>query len=222
MDISFFYLAQEVIHYDYSSNSYAFLVDAHSGKLLYHPIFSHNNRFNYKRQNKFNSFINYDYYFQNSFTNVEHVEQATDFSTTVKHMIMNSNSGMYTIKMSFPFNDVSQVNNDSYLNFLNDRLHVFNRYKTITYYWRRVSFSPYIVVIAVYGNQEKSLFDGEFHLVKNIHFRPDASFRPEYITHRLDYVSAMHKNNVKLCKHFNQLATLGIVLHSFAFYLQIY
>lgn len=211
VDISFFYLAEEVIHYDYSSDSYAFLLDANSGKLLYHPIFTHNNRFNSKRQNKYNSFFNYDYYFQNSFTNVEHVEQASEFYPVVKSRMLAEPTGSHTIKLSFPFHD--SANNESYFHFLNDRWHIYNQYSTITYYWRRVSFTPYIIVVAVFGNQylDKPLFNGEFHLVKKINFVPEENFHPEYISHRLDY--SAHSANTKLCKHFNQLATTGKYCH---------
>lgn len=214
VDISFFDLAEDVIHYDGSTDSYAFLMDAHSGKLLYHPYFAYQSHANLKRQNKFASFANYDYYSQNSFTNVEHVEQADEFLPVVKRLIMSKSTGEHTIPLTFAgeHSEHASASNESYFHLLNDRLHILKRYSTITYHWRRILNSPYVVVIAVYGNGkiDPIPYNTGFHLVKNINFMPEGEgINFNVVSHRLDYLSNLHPNKIKLCKHFNQLATIG-------------
>lgn len=213
VDISFFDLAENVVHYDHSENSYAFMMDAHSGKLLYHPILSRFSRANSKRQNKqFGSnFFTGEYSFQNSYINVEHIEQAVSFPE-VKRLIMKSSTGKgkHTIKSTLHHDGATwSYFNESNGNFLNDWQLSLSKYTKITYHWRRVKSSPYVVVLAVYESETKrteSAFKHQFELIHAVNVTSNETSRNPFISHRLDDLP--EDSTVKLCKHFNQLATL--------------
>lgn len=203
MDISFSDFAEDIIHYDHSANSYAFLLEAHSGKLLYHPVFSHHSRSNYKR-----SKYNYDRYLQNAFTNAEHVEQAADFPL-VKKMLLSLNSGSQTIQLA-----LTAANNESYFNFWYDHHSSRKKYSTVTYHWRRVSSSSFVVVIAEYGNEQCSAHASTScgRQQRNTFNYTDVNKNEAdlFVSHRLDYLATFnHPPEINLCKHFNQLATKG-------------
>jgi len=105
-------------------------------------------------------------------TDIEHVEQHDAFKF-VKKKILFDHSGIDTIQLDDPSNT------------------------HVTYYWRHVQSSPYIVVIASYGHK---------HRQQSVTspLATDASFA----YHRLDLNST--PTPPRLCRHLKQLATIGL------------
>lgn len=194
VDISFSDFAEDVIHYDdQRGNSYAFLMDVHTGKLLYHPVISHHNQFEHKHGNKYSS-INYEYNQPNTLINVEHIEQANEFRL-VKKAIVSKVAGSQLIRLSFGSNNESHFEHQSRWE---------KPYTTIKYYWRHIRSSSFAVVIAEYGFDDKCTTD-KIDTIKYVSDSPSDTF----VSHRLDFLPSLVGNYIRLCKHFNQLSTIG-------------
>ncbi|XP_054157249.1 VWFA and cache domain-containing protein 1-like [Oppia nitens] len=153
LDISLADLAEDIIQYVSSDDSYAFLIEKTHGIAIHHPLFSPPNRQTHD---------------QIIHTSIEHFEQIPGFDVIKKSMLAN-NEGIETIKVNF-----------------NNKTH-------ITYQWRRVLSSPYIVVIASFKTHDRK-HSITAPLAKDIHFT----------YHRLD----LNANPSILCRHFKQLATI--------------
>lgn len=197
--------AEDIIYYDHSPNSYAFLMEKQTGKLLYHPIFSHHTRYSHKHPNKHNSV--HDSYLQTSFTNAEHVEQSKEFPQ-VKELIMKKSAGSHTIRLSYPTAAINET-----FNFFHDGRFANNRPSIVTYYWRQVASSSYVLVIAEYGTDNCLSHNAKcgFRQSNSLNLTLNEN-GPSFVSHRLDYMYSLDRSNSKLCKHFNQLATIGITL----------
>lgn len=228
VDLSFADFAEDIVHYDHSANSYAFLMEAHSGRLLYHPVFSRHSRANSYRgfvnRAKYSSssssntgssgngnsyYADHYYYMQNSFTNAEHVEQAADF-LLVKKMMLRQSSGSQTIALTLH----SAAYNESYNHFWYDHHSTRKQqFSTVTYHWRRVgTTSSFVVVIAQYGTDQCTHGSSNCGLYQKNHINytlNGVGGHLPLVSHRLDFLSSFTDQEVLLCKHFNQLATKG-------------
>ena len=200
VDISFMDFAEDIIHHDLPPNSYMFLMERLTGKLLYHPMLLHHNSYSHKHQNKFSSL--YDYYMQNSLTNAEHVELANDF-LLVKNLIMVKSSSSHTVKLTIPLNA-----NERYFNFWHVQHFIKNQYNTIKYYWRWIPSSSFVVIIAEYGSHQSTYNNSGYFQRNNYNFTLSGNVNM-LVNHRLDFLENMHRSDIRLCKHFNQLATIG-------------
>ena len=105
-------------------------------------------------------------------TDIEHVEQHSNFKE-VKSLMLSTHKGEH-------------------------RIVVDNSTSNLTYIWRRVHSSPYIVVIASNGEHKKPTVTSP--LAKDAHFA----------YHRLD----LGANPPRVCRHLKQLATIGLSLKS--------
>jgi len=154
LDVSLSDLAEDIIHYDVSRDSYAFLIENSTGIAIHHPSFMRPSQTHEQLMH----------------TDIEHVEQHDHFKIVKKKILYNYN-GIDTIQLKGHSNT------------------------HLTYYWRHVQSSPYIVVIASYGDK---------HLQQSITspLATDASFA----YHRLDLTSTPPR----LCRHLKQLATIGL------------
>lgn len=182
-------------------------MDANSGKLLYHPAFANYFRDNFKHQKKFNKYSNYDDYFHNSFINVEQVEKfnTVDFMN-VKKMMMSKNTGMHSIK----FDNQNQNWTMNLSAWWKDRNNHFGVEANIVYHWRRILNSPYVIVIVAYHKDPQLPFYNAAHLIKHVVLWSKQELK--FINHRLDYST---NSKLKLCRYFNQLATLGKCFYFF-------
>ena len=152
LDLSLSDLAEDIVHFDSTQDSYAFLMERTHGIAIHHPSFSR------PSQSAHEHLIH---------TEIELIEQKPGFKD-LKPMILSSATGEHTLQ-------------------LNDKTN-------LTYIWRRVHSSPYIVVIAFYNDSHKQQTVTS-PLAKDAHFA----------YHRLDLSS----NPPRLCRHLKQLATIG-------------
>ncbi|CAG2118573.1 unnamed protein product, partial [Medioppia subpectinata] len=153
LDISLSDLSEDIIHYEVSPDSYAFLIEKSNGIAIHHPSFSPP------------SLQTHD---QLIHTDIEHIEQKAGFQT-IRTKILKNTKGMEAL--------IADDKNKTHL----------------TYYWRRVHSSPYIVVIAAYNNVDRR-HTITSPLAKDAHFA----------YHRLD----LNASPPKLCRHLKQLATI--------------
>lgn len=154
LDISLSDLAEDIIYYDVSLNSYAFIFENSSGVSLHHPSFV--------RPSQLHE--------QLIHTEIQHVEQHEGFDS-IKRLMIERQQGAESLSFGEGENK-----------------------KHLTYYWRHVNDSPYIIVIVADGNK---------HWHQSI--ASPLTSDVEYAYHRLD----LTPTPPRLCRHLQQLATLG-------------
>lgn len=120
-------------------------------------------------------------------TDIKHLERHPWFGD-IKLKLITKSEGQETINVI----DVNQVDS--------------NDPKFITYYWKHISKSPYVLVV---GKLIQHLGD-EQHFVEAInksHFEFD-NVESNFVYHRLD-LALSSSSQPRLCRHLKQLATLG-------------
>ena len=195
IDISLLDWAADVIHYDGHQNSYAFLMDGFTGKLIYHPVFAKYFQETCKPRQVMSKYGLYTNQasdsLENSFINAHLVELELN-DALLKQMIFTTHSGEYQIDSTkYMWNKT--VNDWSY----EWRGCLLNPYKSLVYHWRRIQATHYIIVIVsstTHNNKQSSI-------------EPHGQAEWQLVSHRLDYDWQL-KGHVTLCKHFNQLATM--------------
>ncbi|KAF7493588.1 VWFA and cache domain-containing protein 1, partial [Sarcoptes scabiei] len=221
-DLSFYDLIEDIAHYD-SDDSYAFLLDRFSGKLLYHPVFRESFEANYRSKDSIrynqhfsSNYFNNEEYYQNLIINVDLIERIDEFVDIVKPKMMATSRGMHCIRLNSTRFEME--NNRSSFEFHNNLFHRHRSDFLLVYRWRRILSSPFVIVIVsivdeqhlnttINSNKNNAdhyeMVQMNSHRFSNLWLLSDQS--PRFISHRLDYRLGPKP---KLCKHFNQLATI--------------
>ncbi|XP_027204800.2 VWFA and cache domain-containing protein 1 [Dermatophagoides pteronyssinus] len=195
IDISLLDWAADIIHYDGHQNSYAFLMDGLTGKLIYHPVFSKYFQETCKPKQvmgKYGLYMNQaSDSLENSFINAHLVEPELD-DAVLKQMIFTSHSGQFQINTT-ENKFKKTLDGWSYEN----RRCLLTPYKSIVYHWRRIPATHYIIVLVSSTESKNEPIRTKFH----------GQAEWQLVSHRLDYHWQL-QGHLKLCRHFNQLATM--------------
>lgn len=193
-DISFFDFADDLINFAGPLNAYAFLLDAYTGKVLYHPVFTYHSNF-INKSKPYAELFGKDHIFD-LYILIEHIEPVLHNNTQLRRAILTKENGEETVQLE------NFESRGKYFKFLNDWQRRFANYSSQTYYWQRLVHTPYIVVMTAYDAQQHySKVHPEQHEDKL-----DSAKFANIVNHRLEYSNVSFPT---YCRHFNQLATLG-------------